>query len=107
MVSCSQDEQWGSHRVAILSDGLWQRRFGADPGSSANRITLNGEPYVVLGVLPPAFSFLGLDPQLFVPMSFDAGDNMNSHSNYFLRMVGRLKPGVTREQASARSERDL
>lgn len=95
-----QDEQWGSHRVAILSDGLWRRRFGADPTMVGQRMTLNGEPFVVVGILPPKFSFLGMDLQLIVPMAFDTGDNMNSHSNYFLRMIGRLKPGVAREQAS-------
>ena len=94
------DEQWGAHRVTVLSDGLWRRRFGADPAIVGESITLNGEPFVVLGVLPPKFSFLGLDGQLFVPMAFPPGDNMNSHSNYFLRMIGRLKPGVTREEAS-------
>ncbi len=52
-----------------------------------------------MGILPPDFSFVGMDRQLFVPMSFGPADNMNSHSNYFLRMIGRLKPDVTREQA--------
>jgi putative ABC transport system permease protein len=95
------DEQWGAHRVAILGDGLWRRRFGADPAVVGQRITVNGEPFVVAGVLPPKFMFLGLDSQLFLPMAFAPGDNLNSHSNNFLRMIGRLKPGVTREQASA------
>ena len=96
----SREEQWGSHRVAILTDGLWRRRFAGDPAILNQRITVDGEPYVVVGVMPPAFSFLSIDAQLFVPMAFEAGDNMNSHSNYFLTMVGRLKPGVTRDQAS-------
>ena len=96
----ADDEQWGAHRVAILSDGLWRRRFGADPRMVGERITLNGEPYVVAGVAPPKFSFLGIDAQMFVPMAFEPGDNMNSHSNNFLRMIGRLKPGVTRDQAA-------
>ena len=96
-----QEEQWGSHRVAILSDGLWQRRFAGDPAVVGQRIILNGEPYVVVGILPPRVSFMGFDVQLFVPMSFDAGDHMNSHSNYFLRMIGRLKPEATRQEAAA------
>jgi len=97
----SREEQWGSHRVAILSDGLWQRRFAADPAILGQRILLNGEPFEVVGVLPRTFSFLAMDAELVVPMSFEAGDNMNSHSNYFLSMIGRLKPPVTREQASS------
>jgi putative ABC transport system permease protein len=96
----SDDEQWGSHRVTILSDGLWRRRFGADSAIVGRRLTINGEPYVVVGVLPPKFSFFGIDAQMFVPMAFALDDNLNSHSNYFLRMIGRLKPGVTRAQAA-------
>jgi putative ABC transport system permease protein len=96
-----QDEQWGFHRVAILSHGLWQRRFGGDQRIVGQPITLNGEPFVVAGILAPDFSFLGMDGQLFVPMAFGPGDNMNSHSNYFLRMIGRLKPNVTGDQAVA------
>ena len=94
------DEQWGAHRVTILSDGLWRRRFGADPRIVGHSITLNGEPYVVAGVAPPKFSFLGIDAQMFVPMAFAPGSNLNSHSNNFLRMVGRLKSGITQEQAA-------
>ncbi len=96
----SQEEQWGSHRVVILTDGLWQRRFGGDPRVLGQPITLNGEPYEIVGILPPGFSFMGFDAQLFVPMAFASGDNMNSHSNNFLRMIGRLKPGFSRAQAS-------
>ena len=95
------DEQWGSHRVTILSDGLWRRRFGADPRIVGEPLTVNGEPYVIAGVLPPKFSFFGIDTQMFVPMAFAPDDNLNSHSNYFLRMIGRLKPGVTRGRAAA------
>jgi predicted permease len=95
------DEQWGAHRVAILSDGLWQRRFGADPLIVGRYMMVNGERYSIIGVLPPKFSFLGVEAQLFVPMAFEAGDNLNSHSNYFLNMIGRLKRGVTPELAAA------
>jgi predicted permease len=97
----SPDEQWGSHRVAIISDGLWKRQFGGDHQILGEPITLNGEPFIVVGILPPQFSFLGMDVQLFVPMAFAPGDNMNSHSNNFLRMVGRLRADVSRDQAAA------
>jgi putative ABC transport system permease protein len=95
------DEEWGSHRVAILSHGLWQRRFGGDRGIVGQPIRLNGESFIVVGILSHDFSFLGIDAQLFVPMAFAPGDHMNSHSNNFLRMIGRLKPGLSREQAAA------
>lgn len=95
------DETWGDHRMALLTDGLWRRRFAADPAIVGQQITLNGELYSVIGILPPRFSFLGLDVQALVPMSFAPGDNMNSHNNYFLTMVGRLRPGVAPAQALA------
>ena len=102
-----QDEQWGSHRVLVLTTGLWERRFGADPSVVGTAVTLNGEPHVIVGVLPRSFSFLGAEAQIFVPMAFEAGDNRNTHNNYFLRMIGRLKTGVTRQQADADLNRIL
>jgi putative ABC transport system permease protein len=86
------DERWGDHRVTVLTDGFWRRRFAADPAMVGRDITLNAEPYTVVGILPPRFSFVGIDAQAIVPMSFAPGDNMNSHNNYFLTMVGRLRP---------------
>ncbi|MGE5278359.1 MAG: ABC transporter permease [Acidobacteriota bacterium] len=94
------DERWGAHRVAVLADGLWRRRFGADPSVVGRTIRLGGEPCVVIGVLPRDFSFLGRDAALFLPMSFAPGDNLNTHNNYFLTMVARSKPGITLAQAS-------
>jgi hypothetical protein len=95
------DEQWGSHRVVVLTDGVWRRRFGANAAIVGETITLNAQPYTVIGVVPASFSFLGRDLQVFVPMAFAPGDNMNSHNNYFLNMFGRLKPGVTETVATA------
>jgi putative ABC transport system permease protein len=94
------DERWGTHQVAVITDGLWKRRFGQDAAIAGKSMLLDGTPYTIVGVLPPAFAFLNPDVQVFVPMSFAPGDNLNSHNNYFLRMVGRLKPGVSAAQAS-------
>jgi putative ABC transport system permease protein len=95
------DEQWGAHRVAILSDGLWRRRFNSDPAIVGQTIRLDSSSYAVVGVLPPRFSFDPADAQLFLPMAFAPGDNLNTHNNYFLTMVGRLKGGISRAQALA------
>jgi putative ABC transport system permease protein len=95
-----KEEEWGSHRVAVISDGLWQRRLGGHAAAVGQSLTIDGEPYEIIGILPRAFSFLNADTQVFLPMAFAPGDNMNSHSNYFLRMIGRLKPDVTRQQAT-------
>lgn len=96
-----QDEQWGSHRVVVITTGLWERRFASNPAVVGTTMQLNGEPFEIVGVLPGSFSFLGIDAQIVVPMSFEVGDNANTHNNYFLRMIGRLEPGVTRQQAGA------
>ncbi|MGH9387008.1 MAG: ABC transporter permease [Vicinamibacterales bacterium] len=96
-----EDEQWGSHRVAVISDGLWKRRFGQSGSTIGQTMPLNGEPHTIVGILPSTFSFLNADTQLLVPMSFAPGDNMNSHSNYFLRMIGRLKPHTSVSMAAA------
>jgi putative ABC transport system permease protein len=94
------DEHWGSHQVAILTDGLWRRRFGGDPAIVGQTIVVNASPRVVIGVLPAAFSFLGWDVQLFVPMAFAPTDDANSHNNYFLAMLGRLALGATPREAA-------
>jgi putative ABC transport system permease protein len=93
------DEVWGSHRSVILSDALWHSRFAGDPAVLGRTLSLDGEPHLVVGVLPPSFTWLDGEAQLFLPMAFEPGDNMNTHNNYFLRAVGRLRPGVTVEQA--------
>jgi putative ABC transport system permease protein len=93
------DEEWGAHRVAIVSDGLWRRRFGGDTTVLGRTIRLDSVPYSVVGVLPPGRLLGSADAQLFLPMAFAPGDNLNTHNNYFLTMVGRLKAGVSRQVA--------
>jgi len=95
------DERWGSHRVAILGDGLWHSRFGGDPSIVGRSMALDGQLYVVAGVLPPGFSWLGNEAQLLLPLSFEPGDNLNSHNNYFMAVIGRLRRGATGEGARA------
>jgi putative ABC transport system permease protein len=95
------DETWGNHRVAILTDAFWRSRFAGDGDVVGRQVSLNAEPYTVIGILPPGFSFLGLDAQALVPMAFAPGDNMNSRNNYFLDMVGRLETDVTADAARA------
>jgi macrolide transport system ATP-binding/permease protein len=82
--------------VAVLSYGLWQRRFGADPAVVGRDITLNGQGYTVVGVTPAAFTgtIRGAAPDLYVPIKPD-----NNRGKYWLLLMGRLKPNVSREQA--------
>ena len=95
------DERWGDHRVVILTEAFWRGRFAADPAIVGRTVNLSGETYTAVGVLPAGFSFLGLEAQALVPMAFPPGDNMNSHNNYFLDMIGRLRPDMTAAAALA------
>jgi len=101
-----EEDQFGRHRVALLSDGLWRRRYGADPRLIGETIGLGGESYTVVGVMPPDMPFLDNTPrvELWRPISFPPGDNMDSRNNYFVTLIGRLKNGVTLNQAQAEVE---
>ena len=89
----------GPHAV-VLSQQFWQSRFNADPNIVGKSISLGGQPHTVVGVLD-AFDFreFGLTPHVWVALRFDP--NTEEQAHYF-RAVGRLKPGVTLEQAKAR-----
>jgi putative ABC transport system permease protein len=96
------DDTPGQQHVVVLSYGLWQRRFGADPQLLGQTLTLNGAGYTVVGVLPPQFSFPYGEAELAVPLAPDADPWRGvRNSTNFLRALARLKPGVTREQAEA------
>jgi putative ABC transport system permease protein len=96
----------GQHFVAILSHGLWQRRFGGDRSLIGRPITLNGIAYTVVGVMPKSFESM-LDPtaQLWAPLAYDASLRWACRTCRHLRMVGRLKEGT--DLASAKRELDL
>jgi predicted permease len=93
------DDHAGAERVVILTDGLWRRRFGADPGIIGQAIQLSGEPWTVIGVLPPEFRSQ-FPWQLLRPLRRPVPEPAGRES-FFLRVVGRMKPGVTLEQAHA------
>jgi putative ABC transport system permease protein len=95
-----EEEQAGRDRVVILSHGLWQRRFGADPAIIDRTVTLDGQSLTVVGVMPPKMRFPN-DADLWRPMSFDAAPEMRQRRAHFLRPIGRLKADVTIEQAQA------
>ena len=93
----------GRNQVVLLSHGLWNRRFGGDPRIVGRAIRLNGLAFTVVGVMPPAFRF-PLEAEIWMPMGFTPED-LKSRNNHVIWGVGRLKPGVTVEQAQA--EMDL
>src|SRR5262245_10435442 len=97
-----EEEQPGRHRVAILSDGLWQRRFGSDPQLIGRQIQLSGESYTVVGVMPPRFK-LTPGTEVWTPLMLDPAlapwhANRDHHN---IHVIGRLKTGVSLAQAQA------
>jgi putative ABC transport system permease protein len=85
--------------VVILSDSLWRRRFGGDLAIVGSEITLDGNPYSVLGVMPPAFeNVVAPDAQIFAPLQYDI--SQGRAWGHHLKWVARLRPGVEMKQAS-------
>ncbi len=106
-----EDQTPGSHPVAVISHGLWRRRFGADPASIGKTITLNNHALTVIGVAPPQYTGMirGLAAEVWVPVMMiprlepQYGEALlDSRGNSWLFIVGRLKPEATLEQARAR-----
>jgi putative ABC transport system permease protein len=103
----SDEDRPGANRVVVLSNGLWQRLFASDPQIVGQALTLNGEPYTIIGVMPADFRFYS-KTDLWTPLAFTAADE-NDPAGY-LQLIARCKSGVSIEQAGAEVEtisRDL
>jgi len=87
-------------RVALLTYGLWVRRFGADPAIVGRTIHLSGEPFTVVGVMREDFAYPTREYQIYVPLTFDPRE-LVERTNYSYLSVARLKPGVTVQRAQA------
>ena len=84
-------------RVLVISHGLWQRRFGGDPSVLGKTVSLDDEPFTIIGVMPPQFRFE--EAQAWFPCPFDfAVAQRNARA---FAILAKTKPGVTREQVSA------
>src|SRR5215813_3526637 len=92
----AEEFQPGYDQVALLSHRLWQSRFGADPQIIGQAVTLDQRSYTVVGVTPPRFEFFP-EADLLTPLALTAKDISNP--DYSLRVVARLKPGLTLAQA--------
>jgi predicted permease len=117
LITPADDQVPGAHPVVVLSHRLWQRQFGGDPAIVGREILLNARRFTVIGVTPPGFGGAqsGVSRDLYVPMMMQAvmrppragysgernPDLLQVRGNHWLSGVGRLKPGVTREQAQA------
>ncbi|MBP7778144.1 MAG: ABC transporter permease [Acidobacteria bacterium] len=92
------DDVPNARRVAIISDGLWRRRFGGDPSAVGRLVVLAGEPHEIIGVLPPAFRpVVAPDADVWRPLRLDRANP--SRGLVVLRTVARLAEGVTLAQA--------
>src|SRR5262249_51510011 len=89
----------GTH-VAILSHALWTRRFGADPNIVGKTTIISGERVQIIGVMPPLSMQIGL----WYPLDYKVSD-MQTRTNHFLMVYGRLKPGVTNQRAQQDMDR--
>src|SRR5829696_7810376 len=92
-----EEKVGGDDDVVVLSHGLWQRRFGGDPRIVGREVTLSGRPFTVIGVAPRDFRFLR-DVDLWAPARMDTVGQRRAE---YLTVFGRLKPGVTVQQAGA------
>jgi predicted permease len=108
LIDDGDDRVQGEQAVAVLSYGLWQSKFGADPRMLNSTLLVNGEPLTIVGIAPRGFRGTTLEenPGVFVPLSMGARlhnghpDPDNRNDNY-LYLFARLKPGVSIEQATA------
>ncbi len=103
-----EDKTPGSHPVVVLGHSLWERRFDRDASIVGQPVTLNGQAYTVIGVAPKEFrgTKFGLGMDFWVPMMMhkqimNGTDWLDDRGSHWLEVVGRLKPGVTEEQAAA------
>ncbi len=96
------DDSLGATGTVLLSWGLWKRRFAGDPAILNRTISLDAQPYTVIGVMPAWFDFPDQSTQLWTPVYPEKPeDTMTSYSNHLFHVVGRLKPGVSAEQGRA------
>lgn len=96
----TEKEQFDGAPVAILSHGLWQRRFGQDPNLIGKKIQLNGTPFEVIGIMPQSYSYPSRDFELWTPL-YIPPEEFRARLSYDYISVAQLKPGVTVEQAQA------
>lgn len=95
------EDKPGADHVVLISYRLWQGRFGADPSLVGRSILLNNEKWLVEGVMRPDFSFPFATTEAWIPIDLTPEQLNNLGDHYLNEVVGRLKPGVTTEQANA------
>ncbi len=102
----TENEVDGQHQVAVISDGLWRRRFGADPNIIGRRIPLDAGAFEVVGVMAPDFQYPVSIPrptEMWIPYVPAANERVRDKQSYsiYLQSIARLKPGISASQAQA------
>lgn len=95
----ASEEKRGQDRVVILSHGIWQRRYGGDSSIVGRTITMDAEPFTVVGVMPPRFNFPDRG-DVWTPFAVNVSDEEHGNRGY-AGAIGRLAPGLTMQQATA------
>ncbi|HKR12943.1 MAG TPA: ABC transporter permease [Pyrinomonadaceae bacterium] len=90
----------GTPKVTVLTYGFWQRKFGGDPGAIGQSVTINGEPHTIVGVLPASFQFAMRAADVWLPYQ-PTQNQLTRRFMHGTNVIGRLKPGVTAEQAQS------
>ena len=93
----AQEDAPGGERVVILSHALWQQSFGGDTQLIGRQLKVDGQSHTVVGIMPPGFSFPDEEAELWFPYALDAAQI--GRGPHFLRVLGRLNPAATVEQA--------
>lgn len=97
----AEDDQPSANGTVILSWSLWKRRFGGDSSVTGRKINLDAKPYTVIGVMPRWFAFPEQKVQIFLPVYHErTPEQMAQIDNHGFVVIGRVKPGVSREQAT-------
>ncbi len=95
------DERPEAARAAVISHAIWQRKFGARPDIVGKTIDLSGSAYQVVGILPPGFQTLGTPVDVWATLTLNPSVDYRVRSGRSLRVIGKLAPGVSMEQAQS------
>ena len=97
----ADEDRPGNDRVVVLSHRLWTRRFGASESAVGRELRMNGATYQIAGVMPASFDLTSDSEELWTPIAFTPAQRA-MHDEHYLSVYGRLKPGVTRQQAQGK-----
>jgi predicted permease len=96
------EDQPGQDRAVLISEQLWKAKFSGDPRVLGQSIKINGNRYSIIGVMPESFGVYDTPAQIWFPLVFSADElGLGKHSFRFVRVFGRLKPGVRISEAAA------